>query len=63
MNCCDAFGNCNQGRNCPARCKPETTAKPSSSWRVSLRWKWVTWCFKLPGWIRIGNRILRWEKA
>lgn len=25
MNCCDAFGNCNQGRDCPARAKPTTT--------------------------------------
>lgn len=22
MNCCDAFGNCNQGRDCPARLQP-----------------------------------------
>lgn len=20
MNCCDDYGNCNQGRDCPARC-------------------------------------------
>lgn len=22
MNCCDDYGNCNQGRDCPARKKP-----------------------------------------
>jgi hypothetical protein len=22
MNCCDDFGNCNQGRDCPARTTP-----------------------------------------
>ena len=22
MNCCDDYGNCNQGRDCPARQKP-----------------------------------------
>ena len=27
MNCCDDYGNCNQGRDCPARKKPMTTKK------------------------------------
>lgn len=22
MNCCDDFGNCQQGRECPLRCRP-----------------------------------------
>lgn len=30
MNCCDAFGNCNQGRNCPAR-QPADPAKASQA--------------------------------
>ena len=23
MNCCDEYGNCNQGRECPLRCTPK----------------------------------------
>jgi hypothetical protein len=46
MNCCDDFGKCTQGHNCPAR-KPVTVAKigqrcpgpeplPATSWRAYL---------------------------
>ena len=43
MNCCDEFGNCNQGRNCPVRVAkigkklhgPELL--PTSTWREQLR--------------------------
>ena len=29
MNCCDDFGDCRQGRDCPAR-PPATTATPAA---------------------------------
>ena len=33
MNCCDDYGNCNQGRDCPLRCRPkEPTDKPHESY-------------------------------
>jgi hypothetical protein len=46
MNCCDDYGNCQQGPDCPAR-KPVTVAKigqrwpgpeplPATSWRAYL---------------------------
>ena len=62
MSCDDYCCNhgCNEGRNCPARRAP-ATPKPLASWRIKLRGR-ITWCFKIPGWIRIGNRILRWER-
>ncbi|CAB4199951.1 hypothetical protein UFOVP1356_16 [uncultured Caudovirales phage] len=37
MNCCDDYGRCQQGKNCPARqaCElPEVEPTPSSSWTV-----------------------------
>jgi hypothetical protein len=43
MNCCDDFGDCNQGRNCPVRVakyKPVMLAAeplPPSVWRQQLR--------------------------
>ncbi len=43
MNCCDEYGNCNQGRNCPIRVarigQRMKTADPlpPSSWRDRLR--------------------------
>lgn len=49
MNCCDEFGNCNQGRDCPVRVArvgkvmhgPEPL--PNSKWRdfVSLAVVWL----------------------
>lgn len=27
MNCCDDYGNCNRGLNCPARAEPLNTCK------------------------------------
>jgi hypothetical protein len=49
MNCCDDFGNCRQGRNCPVRVakyKPVMLAAdplPPSIWRQQLRYlaEWV----------------------
>lgn len=49
MNCCDEYGNCDQGRSCPvrvAKAKPFMRAAdplPPSVWRVYLRYltKWV----------------------
>jgi hypothetical protein len=49
MNCCDDFGNCRQGPNCPVRVakyKPVMLAAdplPPSIWRQQLRYlaEWV----------------------
>jgi hypothetical protein len=49
MNCCDDFGNCNQGRDCPIRvtkARPVMLAAdplPPSAWRPNLRYltEWV----------------------
>jgi hypothetical protein len=49
MNCCDDFGNCNQGRDCPIRvtkARPVMLAAdplPPSTWRQQLRYlaEWV----------------------
>lgn len=43
MNCCDEYGECNQGRNCPARvakARPVMRAAdplPASVWRYWLK--------------------------
>lgn len=43
MNCCDDYGNCNQGRDCPvrvAKARPVMRAAdplPPSIWRYQLR--------------------------
>jgi hypothetical protein len=63
MNCCDSYGNCNQGRDCPARCKRPETPKPIAGWRIKLKGKRISWCFKFPGWLRIKRLIIRWEYA
>ena len=34
MNCCDEYGNCRQGRDCPVR----TTREPSPKIRRAARW-------------------------
>ena len=49
MNCCDDYGNCNQGRDCPirvAKYRPVMRAAdplPPSVWRQQLRYlaEWV----------------------
>ena len=49
MNCCDDFGDCTQGRNCPVRVakyKPVMMAAdplPPSIWRDQLKrlWYWM----------------------
>ena len=61
MNCCDSFGNCNQGRDCPVRRKArKPTPKPIAAWRINLKGKHITWVFKRTGFIRIGRLMLRW---
>jgi hypothetical protein len=32
MNCCDEYGNCNQGRDCPVRKAQVDQDKPLVSW-------------------------------
>lgn len=34
MNCCDEYGNCRQGRDCPVRTTPELSPKI----RRAARW-------------------------
>lgn len=49
MNCCDEYGDCRQGRDCPARVARigrkdyAHEALPPSAWRVYLRHlaKWM----------------------
>lgn len=61
MNCCDDYGNCNQGRDCPVRkAMANDQPKPIAAWRINLKGRWVTWVFKSTGWIRIGRLMLRW---
>lgn len=44
MNCCDSYGNCNQGRDCPVRvAKVGQRMKaadplPASTWRLKLKY-------------------------
>lgn len=42
MNCCDDYGKCTQGDNCPAR---ETVAKNARPW-VGLTDEESLWCFE-----------------
>ena len=41
MNCCDDFGNCTRGPNCPARASRQDQADPeqadSAAWRGLIR--------------------------
>jgi hypothetical protein len=47
MNCCDEYGNCNQGRDCPIRkerirqAKELLDGKPPASKQVT----WALWAF------------------
>ncbi len=49
MTCCDDYGNCNQGRDCPARVARSRAVMraadplPPSDWRRQLRYlaEWV----------------------
>lgn len=48
-NCCDEYGNCNQGRECPVRVAKigqrmkAADPLPASMWRVYMRYlaKWM----------------------
>lgn len=55
MNCCDEYGNCNQGRDCPIRAERvarigrkdyDREPLPESRWRRHLRplAKWMLIC-------------------
>ena len=50
MNCCDEYGNCNQGRNCPARA---TNSKPSLETKSDVMFHLVSGIviFAWVGWI------------
>ena len=43
MNCCDAYGNCNQGRDCPVRVAKIgqkmkcAESLPPSTWRYKVK--------------------------
>lgn len=43
MNCCDAYGNCNQGRDCPVRVArigqkmQAADLLPASTWRYKVK--------------------------
>ncbi|MBU3577532.1 hypothetical protein [Polynucleobacter sp. UK-Kesae-W10] len=63
MNCCDSYGNCCQGRDCPVRRTRANKPKPLAPWRISLKGKHISWCLKSPGWLRIKRLIIRWELA
>jgi len=58
MNCCDDYGNCNQGRYCPvrvAKAKPVMLAAdplPPSIWRYQLR--------RLGYWMLMGILGMLW---
>lgn len=58
MNCCDAYGNCNQGRDCPARvAKARPVMKAAdplrgSIWRYQLR--------RLGYWMLMGILGMLW---
>ena len=57
-NCCDDYGNCNQGRDCPvrvAKAKPVMKAAeplPPSIWRYQLR--------RLGYWMLMGILGMLW---
>lgn len=38
MSCCDDFGNCTQGRNCPVRAAREGMAVPDDEPMLALTW-------------------------
>jgi hypothetical protein len=58
MNCCDDFGNCNQGRDCPIRVAkvgrrmPAADILPPSIWRYQLR--------RLAYWVLMGILGMLW---
>ena len=58
MNCCDDYGNCRQGRDCPirvAKYKPVMRAAdplPPSVWRQQLRY--------LAEWVLLGILGMLW---
>ena len=50
MNCCDEYGNCNQGRDCPARA---THSKPSLETKSDVMFNLINgiMIFAWVGWI------------
>ena len=58
MNCCDEYGNCNQGRDCPVRVAkigkkvPGPELLPQSVWRYRLR--------RVAGWFVMGILGMLW---
>ena len=57
-NCCDDYGNCNQGRECPVRVAkvgrrmPAADILPPSIWRYQLR--------RLAYWVLMGILGMLW---
>jgi len=58
MNCCNDYGDCRQGRDCPARMQgakvakikrrtPDKQALPATAWRAYMRhlakWMLIVW--------------------
>jgi hypothetical protein len=40
MNCCDDYGNCRQGRDCPIRKEMEAKPTPADGQLI-----WILWAF------------------
>lgn len=64
MNCCDEYGNCRQGRDCPARTAKvgmrypkQPSCEPQSAWRENLRYFALWLLYGLLGCL-LGGAIL-----
>lgn len=52
MNCCDDFGNCNQGRDCPARVAKVGKRMHGPQALESSLWRY--WVRRLAFWLLMG---------
>jgi hypothetical protein len=56
MNCCDANGNCNQGRDCPVRKAKELLDAEDKPTPADGQLVWILWAFIV---LMIGLLTLR----